>query len=419
MLRCKRFAFTDKLLCFRFILRHMISRKTRTTCQAYLLGLMTSVAALGTNAASDQSDARAMQSHYVQQASVAYLHALEQAQRLDRALAELATRPNARTLQQARLAWRAARVAYLPTEVYRYFESPIDDADGPEGRINAWPLNEHWIEAYGAAVREPRQDLIGQSALELSSELLRARDQNSDEADVTTGFHAIEYLLWGPDDNPKGPGRRTAKAFQAADSLASRRLQYVRIVSADLVRDLQSVQAEWASDSGYGSQFQALESAQALRSMLQGLMMLAADELASERLQVALDSGLQEDETSCFSDQTALEYADGVRGIRAIWYGTADHPRQAKAHPNSVGAWLAQHDAARARAVERAIDAAEQAAKRVAESPLHFDQMLLSAADSAERQHAEALSQALIALAQALRNAGRAAQVDVAVPGTS
>lgn len=41
------------------------------------------------------------------------------------------------------VAWVDARVPYGPSEVFRFYDGPIDNPEtGPEGRINAWPLDE-------------------------------------------------------------------------------------------------------------------------------------------------------------------------------------------------------------------------------------------------------------------------------------
>jgi len=368
--------------------------------------------------------AKAVQARYVELAFENYQQAQNAAEALDNAIQSLTSKPSEQRLSDARTAWRQARMAYLPTEIYRYFDSPIDNSHGPESRINAWPVNEAVMEDTNQKTGA-RADLIGALSQPLTQESIRARDQAADEADVTTGFHAIEFLLWGTDTNAAGPGSRKSQDFLSADAktgdaIKIRRSQYLRILSQLLRADLQSVAQAWNvnNQASYGHAFIQYDQFEALGRMLRGMASLSAEELASERLTVALDSGTQEDETSCFSDQTHLEFADGVRGIRAVWLGVSARALLAnsasRVHPDSLAALITKLDPAAADAVNAALRDAEKAAARI-DAP--FDQTLLKAPDSPERLRAEALSTALQNVARVLQKSGRSAGVLVSVPG--
>ena len=55
--------------------------------------------------------------------------------------------PTDATLQAAKDAWLAGRRLYGPTEVFRFYDGPIDNPDdGPEGQINAWPMDEAYVD---------------------------------------------------------------------------------------------------------------------------------------------------------------------------------------------------------------------------------------------------------------------------------
>jgi putative iron-regulated protein len=45
-------------------------------------------------------------------------------------------------MDAAKEAWLTARQSYGPTEAYRPYGAPIDDDNGPEGQLNACPLDE-------------------------------------------------------------------------------------------------------------------------------------------------------------------------------------------------------------------------------------------------------------------------------------
>jgi len=63
----------------------------------------------------------------------------------------------------------------------------------------------------------------GRAEGETERATLIERNARDDEADVTTGFHAIEFLLWGQDFNADGPGNRSARDFVGVGAAARRR----------------------------------------------------------------------------------------------------------------------------------------------------------------------------------------------------
>ena len=130
-----------------------------------------------------------------------YQAAVAAAQSLDQAVDELLANPGDATLAAAREAWVKARQPYLQTEVFRFYDGPIEDV---EGQINAWPMNEAAIDY---VKDDPKAGLIN-SDKDLTIDAIKAANQADDEANVTTGWHAIEFLLWGQDFSTDGPGAR-------------------------------------------------------------------------------------------------------------------------------------------------------------------------------------------------------------------
>ncbi len=344
-------------------------------------------------------DATAAKRAYVELARESYGGALTAARNLDTAIQTFTQKPTLAAFKATKRAWRAARAAYLPSEVFRYFDSPIDAPEsGPESRINSWPVNEAVMDYVTDMGSKKSGGLVANHA-ELSIAAIEALDQVQDEADVTTGFHALEFMLWGQDFNPAGAGERPLSDF-TDDPLATRRKQYVQLLSALLVRDLAEVNAQWQTNGKYAQQFLAFEDREALGRILRGSTMLLVEELGSERLAVPLDSGTQEDETSCFSDNTHREFAYGLAGVEAVWI-------------RAVKPLLQKADAKAARAV----DAALQDAKARSQFKVRFERVLAADADSPERVQAEALLSALNELGQALHRGGKKLGVLTAVAG--
>jgi putative iron-regulated protein len=292
----------------------------------------------------------------------------------------------------------------------RYYDGPIDGpesaarAAGPEGRLNAWPLNEAVIDYVEG---DADAGLVHELATPITRDTILSRDQVSDEADVTTGWHAIEFLLWGQDRSADGPGARPAADYLPGDPARDRRRAYLGLLADQLVDDLRWLEGQWNADQAdaYVHFFLALEQHEAIGRVLTGAANLAGHELASERLAVALDSGAQEDEQSCFSDSTRQDFVFALDGIRQAWYGRDGRGLASVLKPLRP-ALAAELDARFARA-EAAIAAL----------PQPFDRMLNAAPDSAERQAGENAVTALQELGAGLRDAGTALGVLVIVSG--
>jgi putative iron-regulated protein len=173
-------------------------------------------------------DERAVLAHYADMAQAMYQDALTTARALDQAVSTLVTEPTEQNLAKARTAWKTARAPYQQTEAYR-FGNPVVDAW--EGRVNAWPLDEGLID-YVATDYESESDenpyyatnVIANEKLTLSGRVIDARritkellaetlhEVDEIEANVATGYHAIEFLLWGQDLNGTGPGAGPLRA---------------------------------------------------------------------------------------------------------------------------------------------------------------------------------------------------------------
>lgn len=251
-----------------------------------------------------------------------YVDSLEAAKDLDAAIESFIEDPNEATLDAARQRWLDAREPYLQTEVYRFYDGPIDNPDhGPEGMINAWPLDEAYIDY---TIDDPSSGIINDPDVEISAEALMALNEQGGEKNIATGFHAIEFLLWGQDQSDDGPGNRSYTDYVVADGdgHADRRALYLRTVSGLLIDHLQGLVDEWkAGEDNYRADFEKLEPKVALGRILTGMINLSGFETGGERLQAALDSGSQEDEHSCFSDNTHRDMIQDIQGILNVWQG--------------------------------------------------------------------------------------------------
>ena len=341
-----------------------------------------------------------------------YTDAYNKAVVLQTAVAGLLAAPSDATLGVAREAWIGAHVAYSHTEAFRFYEGPIDFAakedgdEGPEGRLNAWPLNEAFIDYVKG---NPKAGIINDPSIALSEKSIRERDQVSDESDVTTGYHAVEFLLWGQDESTTGPGARPASDYVAGDAIKERRRLYLKTITDGIVDDMLWLSAQWDVRNGkvFVHQFTALDQRDALGRIITGMATLSGFELSSERMSVALDSGDQEDETSCFSDTSHLAFAADQQSIANIWFG-------------ELGEWKGTGLQALVARVDPALEKRVSAQVRktsasLAAIPAPVDRILASAEGSAGRAKMEAAVANLTSESKMLVEVGKALGLTISV----
>jgi putative iron-regulated protein len=252
---------------------------------------------------------------------------------LDQAVDQLLAEPGEATLAAARQSWRAVRVPYSYSEAFRFYSGPIDGTDGPEGQINSWPLDENHIDAvregYNAA---PGLNIIGnpQTFPQITPEVVAAQNEAGGEKNIASGFHAVEFLLWGQDWNtpPEAAGQRPHTDFVSngdANSVNARRGQYLKAATQLLIRDIDGLIPQWrkptAGTENYRSKLVNGDVYTGLKRMFTGMAALAEVEMAGERMNVPLLSGDQEEEQSCFSDHSASELRANAAGIEHVYFG--------------------------------------------------------------------------------------------------
>lgn len=259
-----------------------------------------------------------------------YADAVTQAEALKAAVDAFVASPSQASLEAARRAYVEARVPYERTEALRFYGGPIDggQAGDPEGRINGWPLDENFIDY---TKDEPDAGIINRPAefAQIDKALIVKRNGDGGEKNLSAGFHAIEFLLWGQDFNPGGPGDRPFTDYVVGAGATAkhqdRRRAYLQAVTALLVDDLTSVAVQWRLESPdtYGARFVADDPKVSLTKILKGIGNLASGELARERMNNAYATKDQEEEHSCFSDTTVpVDLPESVVGIQNLYLGT-------------------------------------------------------------------------------------------------
>ena len=337
---------------------------------------------------------------YANIAEAKYGDSLTAAQTLQLAVANLIAAPSAEAMAATRTAYLAARVPYMQTEAYR-FGNPI--VDEWEGRVNAWPLDEGLIDYVDASYGGPTDEndyaalnVVGTAKFTLSGKdidaslitpaLLSDTLQEADGvgANVATGYHAIEFLLWGQDLNGTGPGAGarswTDYAMGAACTNANcdRRAEYLQAATSLLVDDLAYMAGQWGADGP--ARAAVLADADAgVGMMLTGMGSLSYGELAGQRMKLGVLLNDPEEEHDCFSDNTQnSHYMDGI-GIQGTYLGSYTRLDGSVVTGASLSALVAEKDAAvdtQLRAELEASVAALKAIVTAADGGMAYDMML-------------------------------------------
>ena len=325
---------------------------------------------------------QAVINNYINIAQANYGDALLAAKNLEEVIDELLNAPSEVTLQAAKNAWIDARVPYQQTEVYRFGNSVVDNW---EGKVNAWPLDEGLIDyvgpAYGSSSDENpfytaniianASPIIGGKQLNATnitesflSDTLHEIDEV--ESNVATGYHVIEFLLWGQDlhgTNP-GAGERPASDFSLENCTGGhceRRREYLKSASSLLVKDLRDMQQSWETEGEANTDLINKGLDGGLATILTGMGSLAYGELAGERIKLGLMLHDPEEEHDCFSDNTHWSHYYDAKGIKNIYLGEYSRIDGTKVSGESLSGLVRLIDAELDKEMKQKLDTTEQA----------------------------------------------------------
>ncbi len=263
---------------------------------------------------------------YAAQAFAVYNDSYNSAVFLENAIITFVNTPTQANFDAAKQAWLDAREPYGQSEIFRFVDGPIDNpTDGPEGLLNAWPMDEAYVDyVIGNPTSGIINDLANYPTIDAAS-LISANEFGS-ETNISLGYHAIEFMLWGQDISPTTAGTRPYTDFVIAGTASNqdRRGDYLKLCADILVQGLEQVKSEWDPNvsNNYRATWLAMDNDIALRKMLNSIRAMSGNELSGERMFTAYDNMDQEDEHSCFSDNTHRDIILNAQGIENLYLGT-------------------------------------------------------------------------------------------------
>ncbi|HHX8270031.1 MULTISPECIES: imelysin family protein [Vibrio] len=340
--------------------------------------------------------------HYADVAHAVFADSVTTAKTLDVKIDEFLKSPTADKLEEVKQAWLDSRVPYQQSEVFRFGNAIVDDW---EGQLNAWPLDEGLIdyvatdyqyelgnEGAAANIIANTSLQIGASKLDVSKitpELLADLNEvGGSEANVASGYHAIEFLLWGQDLNGTnaGAGQRAYTDFvvgsECTNGHCDRRGEYLKAAADLLVQDLEWMEKQWSAEvkGNYRETLLNDSADNGLRKMLFGMGSLSLGELAGERMKVALEANSTEDEHDCFSDNTHNSHYYNEQGIYNVYTGLYKREDGTLLSGPSIADLVAQKDKQAAKEIQKQFDVTRNQVGKLVTSAeknnQHFDQLI-------------------------------------------
>ena len=382
--------------------------------------------------------------HYADVAHAVFADSLTTAQTLDVKIDEFLKSPSAKKLEEVKQAWLDSRVSYQQSEVFRFGNAIVDDW---EGQLNAWPLDEGLIdyvaadyqyelgnEGAAANIVANTSLQIGASKLDVSKitpELIADLNEvGGSEANVASGYHAIEFLLWGQDLNGTnaGAGQRAYTDFvvgsECTNGHCDRRGEYLKAAADLLVQDLEWMEKQWSADlkGNYREELLNDSADNGLRKMLFGMGSLSLGELAGERMKVALEANSTEDEHDCFSDNTHNSHYYNEQGIYNVYTGTYKGVSGKELSGPSIADLVAQKDKKAAEEIQKQFDTTRSQVGELVTSAeknnQHFDQ-LIAAGNAQGNALVNDTIMSLVAQTGAIERAANIVGIDSLSPDTA
>lgn len=377
---------------------------------------------------------------YADIAEATYGDAATAAKALSKTVDALLAAPSEQTLKAARDAWKAARVPYMKSEGFRFGNKIVDDW---EGDVNSWPLDEGLIDYVDEASYGTTKDsnplytanIIANPKLRIGPKILDATKIDKSiisklngaldvEANVGTGYHAIEFLLWGQDLHGTGPGagERPATDFDlkaCSHNNCDRRRQYLKAATDLLVDDLVTMTKNWTVGGAARAALVKEKDGEQLGTILTGLGSLSYGELAGERMKLGVILHDTEEEQDCFSDNTHNSHFLDQIGMIGIWNGKYEGLKTVEGPSIAALAHLRAPEAAKRVDDAMATTLAKlKAIKDKADSgAMAYDQMLAAGNDEGSKLILDGV-EALVAQARAIEAVVAALNLKVKIQGS-
>jgi putative iron-regulated protein len=364
-----------------------------------------------------KSKAQPVLDTYATNLYAAYSDAVTDEQAFSTQLDAFLAAPTEDSLATLRTGWLASRAHYMLTEGARFYDGPIDvDPPNYEALVNSWPLDEAYVD-YTTDANGVIDDTAGivnhpDVLATITSDGLDALNAQGGDANISDGYHAQEFLLWGQALQPVGPGTRPASDYETGGPRPNvdRRKAYLRAATDGVLAHLMAVRDAWAPGAPYRTTFLAggLES---VALALTGLGKMSKGELGGQRIDAPYASKSRRDQHDCFSSDTLVDYDRDAQGLLAMYlgsYGSNDGP--------GFDELVASKDATVSASLRSQLDTSVAA---IAAIPPPFEASIVGDDSAPGRVAILAAVNALRAQGDGFANAAKALGLSIIIPDTN
>jgi len=279
-------------------------------------------------------EAIAITQHLWQNQGREFSNVLSQAQALKQAIDTLTLEPTAEHLNSAREQWHSAHNALLsqaPLFALGTINPGIfQQIQQSHSLIEAQPIQPGYLDYFDVY---QHTGIVNDIAAQLTAEDLRRQHRFSDNSDVSLGFHAMAYLLWGEHQQrpiedfqvPKAPTQiQRDNGLKLVDLPPHRRGTLLQLQATLLLDDLSALHYKLSHQaSGLTAAYQSLSSASRMQLWLRACRSV----LEKLQRQVTLQPEPGQDEYfdhNRFSGQHAMAMEAILQGLERLLYTPYD-----------------------------------------------------------------------------------------------
>jgi len=261
-------------------------------------------------------------SNYVYIARATHESSLNQAIVLEKSIKAFLRSPSKETHRLAKISWIQARFPYLQGEVFRNLGLSASDKKRIISSLNGWPIKPGTIDY---TVDDPISGIVpnSKSYPKIDKNLILQLNQDNENFVISSGYHVIEFLLWGEDNQIDGSGDRPFADYdQSQNPLAKRRASYLMNSVEFLVNKLGEEVAEWkeGDNNNLLGQINKMPLNDSIAVILKRVKKLS-DSISSKQIDRLLVENAEFIEQSSFSDSTHFDFLHSAAGISNLFAG--------------------------------------------------------------------------------------------------
>ena len=271
---------------------------------------------------------------YVQQIDTDFKQAGIEIEKFQSSIATLTDQTNIENLNLSKQAWLNAHSAYELTTLHRYYATQLMGEQDSlalmqlQYQINHWPIVPGYIDYVDGY---PDSGIVHDINVNLNADSLREQHGSFDVSEVTLGFHAIEFLLWGYDaDSVARPAtdfdavlELTPKEIESGYTLEqlsnNRRRLFLTVVADTLVKDFLALQSLWlAEEPSISQRIESISGTELIVILADSMSAMLTQELLQRSLYPMLNGDFVESVQSPYSRSTQNAVSSQLSGLERL-----------------------------------------------------------------------------------------------------